>query len=175
MIKLIELLNIEKFNYQKTISENLWHTLNEISLSKENAVEINGDLIGGKFTVGDQTYSYAIKSMDSPYGDLGRLWNIQFHPEENVTSIPQGGKENYIKILSTMYKIIVDFAEKEKPEYIGIASLDNDNSKNYHKVYANLTGNKSNLIPGYFRKDVALRFSGPTGNGKMVVLKRKNN
>jgi hypothetical protein len=71
-----------------------------------------------------------------------------------------------------MYKIILDFTQETKPEYIGIASLDNDGSKNYHPVYANLTDNKFNRIPGYFRKDVSLPFNSPNGSGKMVVLKK---
>ena len=165
-------LDIPKFNYEKTLSENLWNTLNEITLSKENAVGVSGDLTGGKFTVGNVSYDYSIKNIPNPYKDLGSFYNIQFTPTEEMTSIPQMGKENYIKILSTMYKIIVDFVEKEKPDYIGIASLDNS-GKNYHKVYANLTNNKSNNIPGYFRKDVSLEFNSPGGNGRFVVLKQK--
>ena len=167
-------LDIPKFNYKRTLSERLWHTLNEISLSKENAVEINGDLTGGNFTVGNIIYEYSIKNISNPYKDLGLFYNIQFTPKEEMTSIPQMGKENYIKILSTMYKIIVDFIEKEKPEYVGISSLDN-NGKNYHKVYANLTDNKSNKIPGYFRKDSNLKFNSPQGEGRFIVLKRKKN
>ena len=168
-------IDIPKFNYKKTLTENLWHTLNEITLSKDNAVKINGDLTGGNFKVGDITYNYNIVNLINPYSnDLGKFYNIQFTPEENITSNPQGGKENYIKILSTMFKIISDFAEKEKPEYIGIASMDNDGSKNYHKVYNNLTDNKYNNIPGYFRKDVSLKFNSSEGKGQFVVLKRKN-
>ena len=166
-------LDIPKFNYKKTLTESLWNTINEISLSKDNAVEINGDLTGGYFKVGNITYTYSIKNIPNPYRDLGLFYNIQFTPEENTTSIPQGGKENYIKILSTMYKIITDFIEKEKPEYIGISSLNNDESKNYHKIYANLTDNRFNNIPGYFRKDVSLEFNTPEGKGRFIVLKRK--
>ena len=165
-------LDIPKFNYKRTLSERLWYTLNEISLSKENAVGVNGDLTGGNFTVGNIIYEYSIKNISNPYEDLGLFYNIQFTPKEEITSIPQMGKENYIKILSTMYKIIVDFIEKEKPEYVGISSLDN-NGKNYHKVYANLTDNKSNNISGYFRKDVNLEFTTPEGKGRFIVLKRK--
>ena len=166
-------LDIPKFNYSKTLTENLWSTLNEITLSKDNAVKINGDLTGGNFTVGDVVYNYAIKNIPNPYKDLGLFYNIQFTPKENLSSTPQGGKENYIKILSTMYKIIVDFIEAYKPEYVGISSLDNDGSKNYHKVYANLTDNRFNNLPGYFRKDASLSFSSPNGTGRFVVLKRK--
>jgi hypothetical protein len=170
----IYFLDIPKFNYPKTLEENLWHTLNEITLNPSNAVEIYGDLTSGKFQVGDIIYVYDIKQVKNPYDDGGDFYNIMFHPEDNVTSIPQQGKENYIKILNTMYKIILDFTEEAEPEYVGIASLDNDGSKNYHTVYANLTNNKSNIIPGYFRKDVSLGFDNPQGKGRFVVLKRKD-
>lgn len=166
-------LDIPKFNYPKTIQENLNSTLNEITLNPDNAVDIEGNLTKGKFTVGDQTYTYKIKEFPTPPNyNPGLFYNIEFHPEGTPTSEPQGGKENYIKILSTMYKIILDFTQQKQPEYIGIASLDNQGGKNYHSVYANLTDNKSNRIPGYFRKDVSLRFDGPRGSGRMIVLKK---
>ena len=168
----IYFLDTEKYNRPRTIHENLWHTLNEITLNPDNAVEINGDLTKGKFQVGNIKYTYDIKQVSNPYDDGGRFFNIMFHPEDNITSTPQEGKENYIKILSTMYKVILDFAEEAEPEYIGISSL--DNNKNYHMVYANLTDNKSNRIPGYFRKDVNLEFNTPQGKGRFVVLKRKD-
>lgn len=166
-------LDIPKFNHPKTIQEHLNSTLNEIILNPDNAVDIEGNLTDGKFTVGNQTYIYNIKEFPTPsYYRPGLFYNIEFHPKGNPTSEPQGGKENYVKILSTMYKIILDFTQQEQPEYIGIASLDNQGSKNYHSVYANLTDNKSNRIPGYFRKDVSLRFNGPRGSGRMIVLKK---
>jgi hypothetical protein len=166
-------LNIPKFNSPKTIQQYLIENINEINLSKENAVDTNGDLTGGTFIVGDITYEYSIKNIPNPYKDLGLFYNVQFTPKGEVTSIPKGGKENYIKILSTMYKIIVDFIEKEKPDYIGISSL--DGNKNYHTVYNRLTDNSSNLIPGYFRKNSNLIFNSPQGKGRFIVLKRKKN
>jgi hypothetical protein len=166
-------LDIPKFNYPKTLTENLWSTLNEITLSKDNAVKINGNLTGGDFKVGNITYIYAINSIINPYKDGGKFYNISFYPEDNISEKPLGSKENYVKVLSTMFKIISDFAEKEKPEYIGIAAMDNDGSKNYHKVYANLTDNRFNNLPGYFRKDVSLEFNTFGGKGRFVVLKRK--
>jgi hypothetical protein len=169
-------IDIPKFNYPKTLEENLWHTLNEITLNPNNAVEITGDVFKGMFQAGNKVYTYDIKSMPNPYKeDLGLFYNISFTPKDDITSKPLEGKENYIKILSTMYKIILDFAKEVKPEYIGIASLDNDGSKNYHKVYANLTNNKSNNIPGYFRKDVGLTFkTKDMDSGRIIVLKRKD-
>jgi hypothetical protein len=170
----IYFLDTEKYNRPKTFIDKLCESLNEITLNPSNAVEIYGDLTKGKFQVGDITYEYDIKQVSNPYNDGGRFFNIMFHPEDNKTSTPQEGKENYIKILSTMYKVILDFAEEAEPEYIGVASLNNGNSKNYHIVYANLTDNKFNRIPGYFRKDVNLEFDTPQGKGRFVVLKRKD-
>ena len=148
--------------------------VNEISLSKQNAAKLNGDLTGGTFTVGDITYEYSIKNVPNPYkNDLGLFYNIQFTPSGEVTSIPKGGKENYIKILSTMYKIIVDFIEKEQPTYVGIASLDNSRDKNYHAVYDKLTSKHMDIIPGYVKKDSNLAFDSRDGKGKYIVLKKK--
>ena len=166
--------HIPKFSYPRTLAENLWYTINEITLNPSNAVEIYGGLTNGKFQVGKVKYVYNISQAKNPYNDDGRFYNISFHPEGNITSTPQQGKENYIKILNTMYKIILDFAEEAEPEYIGISSMDNSSSKNYHNVYANLTDNKFNRIPGYSRKDVSLKFDTPNGKGRSVVLKRNN-
>jgi hypothetical protein len=166
--------HILKFSYPRTLAENLWYTINEITLNPSNAVEIYGGLTNGKFQVGEVKYVYNISQAKNPYNDDGRFYNISFHPEGNITSTPQQGKENYIKILNTMYKIILDFAEEAEPEYIGISSMNNGSSKNYHNVYANLTDNKFNRIPGYSRKDVSLEFDTPNGKGRFVVLKRKD-
>jgi hypothetical protein len=165
-------LDIPKFNQPKTFVDNLCESLNEISLNPDNAAEIYGDLTYGKFQVGDIIYIYDIKQVKNPYDDEGKFYNISFHPQDNITSIPQQGKENYIKILNTMYKVILDFIKEAEPEYIGLSSLDNIGDKNYHRVYANLTNNKHNKIPGYFRKDANLSFDGPRGKGRFVVLKK---
>jgi hypothetical protein len=52
--------------------------------------------------------------------------------------------------------------------------MDNTGDKNYHTIYAVLTDNKHNRVPGYFRKDVSLPFNTLEGKGRFVVLKRKN-
>lgn len=168
-------LDTPKFNQPKTFTDKLNESLNEITLNPSNSVETYGNLTSGKFQIDDMTYIYDIKQVKNPYDDGGMFYNIMFHPKDNVTSSPTSDttKENYIKILNTMYKIILDFAEGAEPEYIGISSLDNDGSKNYHKIYANLTDNKYNRIPGYFRKDVNLNFDTPQGKGRFVVLKQK--
>jgi hypothetical protein len=174
MIKLIDIL---KFDTPVTLSGRLHSQLyelkvNEITLNTSNAVKINGDLFDGEFKVGDIEYIYSVRSMPNPYkNDEGLFYNIQFDEKYNDGSSnePTGNaKENYIKILSTMYKIILDFVENKKPKYIGISSLD---KSGYQNIYNNLT--KTNKIPGYSRKDAGLDFITKSGNkGKFVVLKR---
>jgi hypothetical protein len=170
------ILYIPKFNKPLTLTENLWKTLNEISLNPNNAAELEGDLYKGMFKAGDKTYTYDIYRIENPYEDGKEFYNVEFHPKNNPISTPTGDttKEDYIKILNTMYKIILDFAEADEPDYIGIASMEGSSNKNYHKVYNNLTDNKFNNIPGYFRKDANLEFDTPQGKGRFVVLKRKN-
>ena len=68
----------------------------------------------------------------------------------------------------------LDFAKEAEPEYIGISSMDNAPYKNYHMVYNNLTDNRYNRIPGYFRKNANLEFDTPQGKGRFIVLKRKD-
>jgi len=178
MIKLIDLLDIEKFNSRSSLLNNLstqLHELkiNEITLNPENAVETNGDLYDGSFKIGDIEYTYSVKNMPSPYKDNELFYNIQFDERHNNKSSnePTGNaKENYIKILSTIYKIILNFIEKEKPKYIGISSLD---KSGYWNIYNNLT--KTNKLPGYSRKDVGLDFTTKSGDkGKFIVLKRND-
>jgi hypothetical protein len=169
-------LDIPKFNYPKTFVDKLRESLHEITLSKNNAAEIEGDLYKGMFRAGNKVYTYDIYRIKSPYNDNKEFYNVEFHPKNNPISTPTGDttKEDYIKILNTMYKIILDLAETDEPDYIGIASMDNIGDKNYHTIYANLTDNKYNRIPGYFRKDVNLEFNTPQGKGRFVVLKRKD-
>jgi hypothetical protein len=169
-------IDIPKFNYPKTFVDKLRESLHEITLSKNNAAEIEGDLYKGMFRAGNKVYTYDIYRIKSPYNDNKEFYNVEFHPKNNPISTPTGDttKEDYIKILNTMYKIILDLAETDEPDYIGIASMDNIGDKNYHTIYANLTDNKYNRIPGYFRKDVNLEFNTPQGKGRFVVLKRKD-
>lgn len=169
-------LDIPKFSQEKTLPQLLSNTLYEIKLSKDNAVDIDGDLTGGTFKVEDITYEYSIKNIPNPYKDSGVFYSVQFTPKgENISTPTQtNSPKSYIKILSTMYKVISDFTEKEKPEYIGISSLDNSTSKNYHLIYNALTDPKNNHLPNYFRKDVRLPFDTPKqGSGRFVVLKRR--
>ena len=169
--------NILKYNYTPKLSNKIFSQLhelkvNEIALNSNNAVEIYGSLTNGDFTVGEYDYNYRIIKLDKNPYNSNLFYNIDFHEIGNKNpnpSSPTGNaKENYIKILSTMYKIILDFTKEEKPEYIGISSLD---ESGYGNIYNNLT--KTNKIPDYSRKDAGLQFKDKDGKtGKFIILKR---
>jgi hypothetical protein len=170
------IVDTSKYNYTPKLSNKIFSQLhelkvNEIALNPNNAVEIYGDLFSGEFKVGNIEYIYSIKNIPSPYKDKELFYNIQFDEKNSNESSnePTGNaRENYIKILSTMYKILLDFVEQEKPEYIGISSLD---KSGYGNIYNNLT--KTNKIPGYSRKDAGLDFISKSGEkGKFIVLKK---
>jgi hypothetical protein len=171
------IVDIPKYNYAPKLSNKIFSQLhelkiNEITLNSNNAVEVYGDLNNGDFTVGEYDYNYRIIKLDKNPYNSNSFYNIDFHEIGNKNpnpSTPTGNaKENYIKILSTMYKIILDFTQDESPEYVGISSLD---ESGYWNVYNNLI--KTNQIPGYSRKDVGLQFKDKDGkNGKFIILKR---
>jgi hypothetical protein len=169
-------IDISKFNsipntLNKLSSQLYELKIKEITLNPNNSVNIDGDLFDGEFKVGDIEYTYSIKSISNPYNDNKSFYNIQFDEKHNdaLSNEPTGNaKENYIKILSTIYKIILNFIKTEKPDYIGISSLD---KSGYNNIYNNLT--KTNKIPGYSRKDSGLPFTTKSGDkGKFIVLKK---
>lgn len=168
-----------KYNYSPTLTSLLSSQLyemkvDEIKLNPENAVETYGDINNGDFTVGDYDYNYRIINMENNPYNSNSFYNIDFSEIGNYKSDPNlptgNAKENYIKILSTMYKIILDFIKNVKPEYIGISSLDNSG---YWNIYNNLI--KSNPLSGYSRKDAGLSFTNRNGQpGKFIILKKNN-
>ena len=164
-----------KFDGPISEATHLQKALHEVTLSRDNAVDLQGDLTGGTFKVGERVYNYSIKNFPNPYNDGGLFYNIGFNIEGSTEDVPtkDTSPKNYLKIISTMYKVIMDFVEKEQPDYIGIASMDNPEGKNYHVVYNSLTDNKANKIPGYFRKDANLTFNSKKGAGRIVVMKKK--
>jgi len=172
---LAELINnIEsphKFNHEYNTSDYLTSALYEIILNIDNAVETSGDLYEGIFKVGNIIYKYSIDNIDNPYEEGKSIVNISFEELNNPSgkNLPTGNaKENYIKILSTMYKIIVDFINIKSPEYIGISSLD---KSGYWKIYNNLV--KTNKLKGYNRKNSGLTFRNKQGDtGKIIILKK---
>ena len=168
-------IDTSKYDYTPSLSNKILNQLhelkvNEITLNSDSAVEINGDIFEGEFKIGDIEYEYSIDPMDNPY-DSEEFFNISFTERGTRKNIPTGNaKENYIKILSTMYKIILDFIQSQKPEYIGISSLD---KSGYWNIYNNLT--KTNRIPGYSRKEAGLDFTTKSGDkGKFIVLKKND-
>jgi len=163
----------EKHNYPKLFHHRLHESISELNLSGDNVGNINGDSLSGEFNIGDMIYVYNIVKIKNPYNDKGLFYNIEFHPKGNKTDEPTGNisGRDYVRVLNTMYKIIKDFINEYNPEYVGISSMDNDYSKNYHNIYANLV--KNNNIPGYFKKDNNLLFTNKDGNkGRIIVLKK---
>ena len=163
----------EKHNYPKLFHHRLHESISELNLSGDNVGNINGDSLSGEFNIGDMIYVYNIVKIKNPYNDKGLFYNIEFHPKGNKTDEPTGNISggDYVRVLNTMYKIIKDFINEYHPEYVGISSMDNDYSKNYHNIYANLV--KNNNIPGYFKKDNNLLFTNKDGNkGRIIVLKK---
>jgi sugar-specific transcriptional regulator TrmB len=171
------IVDIPKYNYTPKLSNKIFSQLyelkvNEITLNPNNAVETYGDLNNGDFTVGEYDYNYRIIKLDKNPYNSNSFYSIDFHEIGNKNPNPslptKNARENYIKILSTIYKIILDFTKEEKPEYIGISSLD---ESGYGNIYNNLT--KTNKLPGYSRKDSGLDFTSKSGEkGKFIVLKR---
>jgi hypothetical protein len=171
------IVDIPKYNYTPKLSNKIFSQLyelkvNEITLNPNNAIEIYGDLNNGDFTVGEYDYNYRIIKLDKNPYNSNSFYSIDFHEIGNKNPNPslptKNARENYIKILSTIYKIILDFIKEEKPEYIGISSLD---ESGYGNIYNNLT--KTNKLPGYSRKDAGLDFTSKSGEkGKFIVLKR---
>jgi phosphopantetheine adenylyltransferase len=164
-----------KYDYTSTTADKIFNQLyelkiNEISLNTSHSAETNGDTFKGDFIIGNIKYEYNINNLPNPYENIP-FYSIQFDEKNNIQTpnTPTGNaKENYIKILSTMYKVILNFAEKEHPKYIGISSLD---KSGYRNIYLNLI--KSNPIQGYFVKDAGLDFTDKDGNkGKFIVLKK---
>ena len=163
----------EKHNYPKLFHHRLHESISELNLSGDNVGNINGDSLGGEFNIGDMIYVYNIVKIKNPYNDKGLFYSIEFYPKGNKTDEPTGNISggDYVRILNTMYKIIKDFINEYNPEYVGISSMDNDYSKNYHNIYANLV--KNNNIPGYFKKDNNLLFTDKDSNkGRIIVLKK---
>ena len=171
----MNLLDLTPFNDK----QKMYYLLNEITLSDTNAAEINrGGDFNGIFEVNGIKYSYEIYKLPiisaltgtNSYSD-GDFYNIEFDDVETFgTNLPTGkAKEGYIKILSTMYKIIKDFTQEYEPKYVGIASIDDSG---YWSIYNRLT--KTNKIPGYNRVNSGLPFNMDGVKGKMIVLKNKN-
>ena len=88
----------------------------EIALNLENAFDVTYEGDGGYFTTDDTTYSFVLNELHIRFifpGDksqtlfVGGMLDIGFTPKgDTPLTEPKGGRENLIKIYSTIYKII---------------------------------------------------------------------
>jgi hypothetical protein len=150
--------------------------LKELQLNPENGVEIKGDIYKGEFQVGNVIYSYNIvklpegKSLpnsDSDFINDGKTYDMNFHVKGENSSENKKGKENIIKIYSTMFRIILDFISSVSPNYLLISAF---KSTGYFPVYSQLI--KTNKIPGYSRKTIVNWVYPNKGNITSIVLKK---
>jgi hypothetical protein len=150
--------------------------LNEISLNPDNAVEIKGNVNKGEFQVGNIVYSYnAVKlpegkplpNSNSNFVNDSKTYDINFHVKGEDSSDNKKGKENLIKIYSTMFKVILDFISSVSPNYLLISAFD---STGYFPIYSQLT--KTNKIPGYSRKTIVNWIYPGKGDITSIVLKK---
>jgi len=156
-------------------------TLGEITLNAKNAVPIQGGLEKGSFEVGDIKYGYTVNDFNFPIVLPGDKDANQLQPltvdigfsvvgdaKDLTSSLPKGGKENLIKIYSTIYKVITTVATSLRPNNIVISSYD---ASGYFPIYNNLT--KTNPLPGYSRKTI-IKWSNEGAAATSIVLKKNN-
>lgn len=151
--------------------------LKEILLNPDNAVDVKGNINKGEFRVGDTTYNYNFILLPEGKifpGDIekniiqDKTYDVNFHISGDMSSLRKGGKQNLIKIYSTMYKVILSFCKQNQPNYLLVSSFD---KTEYFSVYNNLT--KTNKIPGYSRKTI-MNWEYPK-QGKMTSIILKKN
>ena len=148
-------------NNDKLILESLT-ILKEIELSSDNSVPIKGGMKKGTFQVGEVVYDYEVKEFNFPTklpGDINQIkldpltvdigFSVQGDSIDLTSNLPKGGKENLIKIYSTIFKIISTISKGLSPNNIMITSYD---ASGYFNLYNNLT--KTNSLPKYYRKSI---------------------
>ena len=146
---------------EQLLNESL-SVIKEITLDTKNAAPIKGGLKGGSFQVGDIKYGYTVYDFDFSVilpGDKDQIrleprtidigFSVEGDAKDLTSNLPKGGKENLIKIYSTIFKIITVAATSLRPNNIMISSFD---TSGYFPIYSNLT--KTNNLPGYSRKAV---------------------
>jgi len=150
----------------------------EITLQPENSYEVTYEKDGGYFSTGDVEYTFNINELPNQFvfpGDpsqtefVGGMLDIGFTPTGDNLTEPKGGRENLIKIYSTIFKVILDVASKYKPTYLSISCTD---SSGYFPIYSQLT--KTNKIPGYHRKIVISWKHYQLSNMHTIVLTKNN-
>lgn len=138
--------------------------ISEITLDSKNGLDlkwIDEDL--AEFTLDDIVYQATFDGLPSPtilpgssanHLYKGNIVNVGFgekgdDPYAMASSLPKAGRANIIKIYTTMFKAIQEYAKNNKPDYILLSSY---KASGYFPIYNNLT--KSNKIVGYQRKMV---------------------
>jgi len=171
---------IASSNNDKLILESL-SIIKEIELSSDNAVPIKGGLKKGTFQVGNVTYAYSVSDFKFPIilpGDIDQIklepltvdigFSVEGDAKDLTSNLPKGGKENLVKIYSTIFKIITTVAKSLSPNNIMISSYD---VSGYFNIYNNLT--KTNNLPGYSRKSV-IKWDDQGRAATSIVLKKNS-
>lgn len=177
-IKLKDILPLSQ--KEQSIVESL-QTLQEITLDIKNAAPIKGGLKKGFFEVGDIKYKYTIADFNFPIvlpGDKDQIglepltidigFSVEGDADDLTSNLPKGGRENLIKIYSTIFKIITIAASSLRPNNIMISSYD---ASGYFPIYNSLT--KTNSLQGYSRKCV-IKWE-DRGTGATSIVLKKNN
>ena len=152
-------------------------TINEIKLNIENVYPLEGNEYEGKFEAPSQTYEYFVEKLESPLcfpEDIkleGNIYNVFFKRKEDDRHDYDSyklisGKENLIKIYSTIYKIYLDIISKFKPDYLLIYSLE----PKYFSVYKSIV--KENPIPGY-RIKTTVSYTDQDGDNSQSIIIQK--
>ncbi len=139
----------------------LREVLTEIKLTVDNAVEYKD----GKFTVGKIDYIYNFHKLNI---DGKEIDDVGFDQEGNkVPNLPVGNteKSEVFKVYSTMYKIILDFLNTEKPPLFSISTL---KESGYHPYYLWML--KDNMPPNYFKVNSHLEVKNEKGQTLDVIL-----
>jgi hypothetical protein len=144
----------------------LYECINEVEFNLSNAA----DIIGDTFKIGHIKYRYHIQKLNI---DGKEIPDIAFNQVGNNTpNIPINNTEKgeIFKVYSTMYKIIHDYIQSEKPELFSISALE---SSGYHPIYHRLV--KDNPISGYFTVNSSLKVKNSKGQTLIVILLKKIN
>lgn len=179
MIKLIDLLQsiLPSNRIPNRYLVESKQVVKEIALNSENAFDVTYEGDGGYFTTDDTTYSFVSNELPIRFifpGDksqtlfTGGMLDIGFTPKgDTPLTEPKGGRENLIKVYSTLYKIILDASTNKLPNYLSVSCTD---SSGYFPIYSQLT--KTNKIPGYSRKSVISWHHPELGDMHSIILNR---
>lgn len=160
----------QSYKYQRDdfVSDPYW-VFQESPLNPEDALEVEGTLTEGSFSVENIHWEYKIEQLTDlqilkEIGNKGPVYNINFKWIEDDLNDPENeryeiAKPCLRKIYSTIYKTVLDFCRKYKPEYISLIS---SSREGYYRAYSEMT--KTNKIPNYSRNQViAINYTKPEG------------